>query len=83
MRSAKDAIAAGEAIQIVVARRQTYERPVIGSEAGGPGRPLDAVTLYRSLRRINPSPTCSSSGCRSSPSSAPAPSCSFASRATA
>jgi anthranilate synthase component 1 len=56
VRSAKDAIAAGEAIQIVVARRQTYERPVIGSEAGGPGRPLDAVTLYRSLRRINPSP---------------------------
>ena len=50
VRSAKEAIAAGEAIQIVVARRQTFERPVIG------GQPLDAVTLYRSLRRINPSP---------------------------
>jgi anthranilate synthase component 1 len=50
VRSAKEAIAAGEAIQIVVARRQTFQRPVIG------GQPLDAVTLYRSLRRINPSP---------------------------
>jgi anthranilate synthase component 1 len=50
VRSAKEAIAAGEAIQIVVARRQTYERPVID------GQPLDAVSLYRSLRRINPSP---------------------------
>jgi anthranilate synthase component 1 len=50
VRSAKEAIAAGEAIQIVVARRQTFERPVIG------GEPLDAVALYRSLRRINPSP---------------------------
>ena len=50
VQSAKDAIAAGEAIQIVLARRQTYERPVIG------GEPLDAVALYRALRRINPSP---------------------------
>jgi anthranilate synthase component 1 len=50
VRSAKEAIAAGEAIQIVLARRQTYERPVID------GQPLDAVSLYRSLRRINPSP---------------------------
>ncbi len=56
VRSAKEAIAAGEAIQIVVARRQTYERPIIGAEAGSPGRPLEAVTLYRALRRINPSP---------------------------
>ena len=48
--SAKEAIAAGEAIQIVVARRQTFERPVIG------GSRLDAVSLYRSLRRVNPSP---------------------------
>ena len=48
--SAKDAIAAGEAIQIVLARRQTFERPVIA------GEPLDAVALYRALRRINPSP---------------------------
>ncbi len=50
VRSAKEAIAAGEAIQIVVARRQTFERPVID------GEPLDAVALYRALRRINPSP---------------------------
>jgi anthranilate synthase component 1 len=40
----------------VVARRQTYERPVIAGEPGQPGRPLDPVALYRSLRRINPSP---------------------------
>ena len=50
VRSAKEAIAAGEAIQIVIARRQTFERPIIG------GGPLDAVALYRSLRRVNPSP---------------------------
>jgi anthranilate synthase component 1 len=50
VQTAKEAIADGEAIQIVVARRQTYERPVIG------GEPLDAVALYRALRRINPSP---------------------------
>jgi len=52
---AKEAIAAGECIQIVVARRQTFERPVVRSEAGSPVR-LDAVDVYRSLRRINPSP---------------------------
>jgi anthranilate synthase component 1 len=50
VRSAKEAIAAGEAIQIVVARRQTFERPIVGGER------LDAVSLYRSLRRVNPSP---------------------------
>jgi len=50
VRNAKENIAAGEAIQIVVARRQTFERPVIGGEK------LDAVSLYRSLRRVNPSP---------------------------
>ncbi|MGD0121909.1 MAG: anthranilate synthase component I family protein [Candidatus Limnocylindrales bacterium] len=50
VRSAKEAIAAGEAIQIVMARRQTFERPIVD------GKPLDAVTLYRALRRINPSP---------------------------
>jgi anthranilate synthase component 1 len=48
--AAKEAIAAGEAIQIVVARRLSYERPVVG------GQPLDAVAMYRALRRINPSP---------------------------
>ena len=62
VRAAKEAIAAGEAIQIVIARRQTYERPIIGGGSGVPdgsgvpGHPLDAVTLYRALRRINPSP---------------------------
>jgi anthranilate synthase component I len=56
VRDAKEAIAAGEAIQIVVARRQTYERPIIDGRNGVPGHPLDAVTLYRALRRINPSP---------------------------
>jgi anthranilate/para-aminobenzoate synthase component I len=56
VRFAKDNIAAGEAIQIVVARRQTFERPMVGGENGRPGRPLDAVELYRSLRRVNPSP---------------------------
>ncbi len=54
--SAKDAIAAGEAIQIVIARRQTFERPIIGGAPDKPGERLDAVSLYRSLRRINPSP---------------------------
>jgi anthranilate synthase component 1 len=48
--SAVDAICSGEAIQIVVARRQSYERPVVD------GKPLEAVALYRALRRINPSP---------------------------
>jgi anthranilate synthase component I len=50
VHKAKEAIAAGEAIQIVVARRQTFERPVIGGEQ------LDAVSVYRALRRVNPSP---------------------------
>jgi anthranilate synthase component 1 len=52
---AKEAIAAGECIQIVVARRQTFERPVVRTENGAETR-LDAVDVYRSLRRINPSP---------------------------
>ncbi|MFM2106511.1 MAG: anthranilate synthase component, partial [Chloroflexota bacterium] len=49
--AAKDAIAAGEAIQVVLARRQTLALP-----AGPDGRPLDGISLYRSLRRVNPSP---------------------------
>jgi anthranilate synthase component 1 len=48
---AKDAIAAGEAIQVVLARRQTFELPT-----GTDGRPLDGIALYRALRRVNPSP---------------------------
>jgi anthranilate synthase component 1 len=49
---AKDAIAAGEAIQVVLARRQTIDLPT----DPGTGAPLDGIGLYRSLRRVNPSP---------------------------
>ena len=49
--AAKDAIAAGEAIQVVLARRQTLELP-----CGADGRPIDGIALYRALRRVNPSP---------------------------
>ena len=56
VRKAKEAIAAGEAIQIVVARRQTFEHPVVASAQGGLGQKLDEVSIYRALRRVNPSP---------------------------
>ncbi|HEX5015339.1 MAG TPA: anthranilate synthase component I family protein [Candidatus Limnocylindrales bacterium] len=49
---AKDAIAAGEAIQVVLARRQTFDLPV----NPGTNAPLTGIDLYRSLRRVNPSP---------------------------
>jgi anthranilate synthase component 1 len=49
---AKDAIAAGEAIQVVLARRQSFDLPVDPAT----GRSLDGIGLYRSLRRVNPSP---------------------------
>ncbi len=49
---AKDAIAAGEAIQVVLARRQSFDLPIDPST----GRQLDGIGLYRSLRRVNPSP---------------------------
>jgi anthranilate synthase component 1 len=48
---AKDAIASGEAIQVVLARRQSFDLP-----AGPDGRPIDGIGLYRALRRVNPSP---------------------------
>jgi anthranilate synthase component I len=48
---AKDAIAAGEAIQVVLARRQSFGLPV-----GPDGRSIDGIGLYRALRRVNPSP---------------------------
>jgi anthranilate synthase component 1 len=48
---AKDAIAAGEAIQVVLARRQSFDLPV-----GADGSPIDGIGLYRALRRVNPSP---------------------------
>jgi anthranilate synthase component 1 len=49
---AKDAIAAGEAIQVVLARRQSFDLPTDPAT----GRALDGIGLYRSLRRVNPSP---------------------------
>jgi len=48
---AKDAIAAGEAIQVVLARRQSFDLPAIAD-----GTRLDGIGLYRALRRVNPSP---------------------------
>jgi anthranilate synthase component 1 len=48
---AKDAIAAGEAIQVVLARRQSFALPAVAD-----GMPLDGIGLYRALRRVNPSP---------------------------
>jgi anthranilate synthase component 1 len=52
VETAKDAIAAGEAIQVVLARRQSFDLPTDPAT----GRPLDGIGLYRSLRRVNPSP---------------------------
>ena len=49
---AKDAIAAGEAIQVVLARRQSFDLPTDPAT----GSALDGISLYRSLRRVNPSP---------------------------
>ncbi|MEA2608581.1 MAG: anthranilate synthase component [Chloroflexota bacterium] len=49
---AKDAIAAGEAIQVVLARRQSFELPPDPAT----GAPLDGIGLFRALRRVNPSP---------------------------
>ena len=51
VETAKDAIAAGEAIQVVLARRQSFDLPF-----GADGRPIDGIALYRALRRVNPSP---------------------------
>jgi anthranilate synthase component 1 len=52
VRVAKDAIAAGEAIQVVLARRQSFDLPADPAT----GATLEGVGLYRALRRINPSP---------------------------
>ncbi|HEX5148695.1 MAG TPA: anthranilate synthase component I family protein, partial [Candidatus Limnocylindrales bacterium] len=49
---AKDAIAAGEAIQVVLARRQSFDLPADPAT----GATLDGIALYRALRRVNPSP---------------------------
>ncbi|MBI2763365.1 MAG: anthranilate synthase component I family protein [Chloroflexi bacterium] len=49
---AREAIAAGEAIQVVLARRQSFDLPLDPAT----GRQLDGIGLYRSLRRVNPSP---------------------------
>ncbi|MGH2467276.1 MAG: anthranilate synthase component I family protein, partial [Candidatus Limnocylindrales bacterium] len=48
---AKAAIAAGEAIQVVLARRMSVPLP-----RGADGAPLAGLDVYRALRRINPSP---------------------------
>ena len=49
---AKDAIASGEAIQVVLARRQSFGLPTDIAT----GATLDGIGLYRALRRVNPSP---------------------------
>jgi anthranilate synthase component I len=49
---AKDAIASGEAIQVVLARRQSFGLPIDPAT----GVTLDGIGLYRALRRVNPSP---------------------------
>lgn len=49
---AKDAIAGGEAIQVVLARRQSFDLPLDAAT----GTTLDGIGLYRALRRVNPSP---------------------------
>ncbi len=49
---AKNAIASGEAIQVVLARRQSFALPADAAT----GVTLDGIGLYRSLRRVNPSP---------------------------
>src|SRR5215212_5978187 len=49
---AKDAIDSGEAIQVVLARRPAFDLPTDPAT----GRRLDGIALYRSLRRVNPSP---------------------------
>ena len=46
---AKDAIAAGEAIQVVLARRQSFELPADPAT----GAALDGIGLYRALRAIH------------------------------
>ena len=76
---AKDAIAAGEAIQVVLARRQSFDLPADPAT----GAPLDGIGLYRAAPPgQSRARTCSSSGRRPSRSSARRRSCSSRSRAT-
>jgi anthranilate synthase component 1 len=49
---AKEAIASGEAIQVVLARRQSFALP----DDPATRTTLDGIGLYRALRRVNPSP---------------------------
>ena len=49
---AKEAIAAGEAIQVVLARRHSFRLRADATT----GETLDGIGLYRALRRVNPSP---------------------------
>jgi len=53
---AKEAIAAGEAIQVVLARRQSVALPRTAERTALGGAALDGFALYRALRRVNPSP---------------------------
>ena len=76
---AKDAIAAGEAIQVVLARRQSFDLPA--DPATGAAARRDRRSTGRSAGST-PARTCSSSGCRRSRSSARARSSSSRSRAT-
>ena len=66
---AKDAIAAGEAIQVVLARRQSFDLP--NAADGGPSTASACIARCGGSTRRR---TCSSPGRRRSRSSAPAPS---------
>ena len=76
---AKDAIAAGEAIQVVLARRQSFDLPI--DPATGAARSTGSRCTGRSGGSTR-ARTCSSSGRRRSRSSAPRPSSCSRSRAT-
>ncbi len=74
---AKNAIAAGEAIQVVLARRQSIELP-----RGAGRRAAAGIELYRASAASTRARTSSTSGCPTSRSSARARSCCCRSRAT-
>ena len=75
---AKDAIAAGEAIQVVLARRQSFELP----RTRRPGRPSTGSGSTARSAGSTRARTCSSSGRRPTRSSAPRRNSSSRSRAT-
>ena len=51
-RSPRTRSPSGEAIQVVLARRQSFDLPLDPAT----GATLDGIGLYRALRRVNPSP---------------------------